>query len=332
MIMGAEVRDEVMAEVMEFMKSRVILTATELDLFTKIDERPAGAQDIAAAGGLDPEATRRILDALSALGFLDKSGEIYQPTERGRLLSALHPKTIRPTVLHFNHLWETWSGLTSVTQEGREAGRKPTTGMDEEARKAFIGAMHVIGHDLSVRIAEAFTASRFSRLLDIGGASGTYTIAFLKRNPTMKAVLFDLAPVIPMAQERLRREGLAARVELVTGNFYTDELPAGCDLALLSAIIHQNSTEENIGLYRKIHRALLPGGSVLIRDHVMDESRTKPVLGALFSINMLVNTSGGGTYTFDEIKDSLEKAGFERVRWLRKGHDMDSLVEAEKPI
>jgi len=165
----------------------------------------------------------------------------------------------------------------------------------------------------------------------MGGGSGTYTIAFLERNPNMTAVIFDLPDVISLAVERLKDEGFLERVTLVAGDFYKDELPAGCDLALLSAIIHQNSPQENLALYKKIYRALAPGGMLLIRDHVMDESRTKPPAGALFAINMLVATAGGDTYTFKNIKDTLEQAGFQVVKQVRSGERMDCLVEARKP-
>ena len=155
-------------------------------------------------------------------------------------------------------------------------------------------------------------------------------MAFLEKNPEMTAVLFDLPHVIPMAEKRLEAKGLLKRVELVSGDFSEDELPKGCDLALLSAIIHQNSPRENLDLYGKIHRALLPGGKLLIRDHVMDPDRTSPPQGTLFAINMLVNTKGGDTYTFDEIRNSLEKVGFGEVKLVRKGERMDCLVEARK--
>lgn len=115
------------------------------------------------------------------------------------------------------------------------------------------------------------------------------------------------------------------------GTFTEDELPKGCDLALLSAIIHQNSPERNLDLYAKIYRALEPGGTLLIRDHIMDESRTKPPAGAMFAINMLVNTRGGDTYTFKEVKAVLEMAGFEKVQQVRRGEGMDCLVTGQKP-
>jgi SAM-dependent methyltransferase len=146
----------------------------------------------------------------------------------------------------------------------------------------------------------------------------------------MEAIIFDLKEVIPLAEERLKSEDLLHRVELVAGDFYRDDLPQGGDLALLSAIIHQNSPQENLDLYRKIHRALLPRGVLLIRDHIMDEARLNPPAGAMFAINMLVNTRGGDTYTFPEVKETLEEAGFGEVKWVRSGEQMDSLVEARK--
>ena len=234
-------------------------------------------------------------------------------------------------VLHLNDLWERWSGLTDTVRTGTNPRRRPEGGRAKGGREAFIGAMHVVGRGLAREIAGFYDLSHFKSLLDIGGASGTYTAAFLEKNPQMKAVIFDLPDVIPMAEQKLGEEGLLGRVRLVPGNFYTDALPEGCDLALLSAIIHQNSLEQNCQLYGKILRALLPGGRLLIRDHVMDPSRTYPVQGALFAINMLVNTPGGGTYTFEEIREGLEGVGFKQIRQVRKGERMDCLVEAVKP-
>ena len=117
----------------------------------------------------------------------------------------------------------------------------------------------------------------------------------------------------------------------MAGDFYADELPGGHDLAMLSAIIHQNSPEENVDLFRKVFNALVPGGRIVIRDHVMEPDRTEPKDGALFAVNMLVNTEGGSTYTCEEIRSWLEEAGFANVRYLKAGEHMNALIEAFKP-
>jgi SAM-dependent methyltransferase len=325
------VEGKVLEDIREFLKSRVILTAVELDLFTRLDKDPADADSVAHEMGLKKEPLIRLLDCLTALALLGKEQGVYRITERGGFLSANHPETELPMALHLNDLWETWSGLTETVRTGSNPRRRPREERGKESTKAFIGGMHVAGRQLAKEIANAYDLSPFRRLLDIGGASGTYTAAFLEKNPQMTGLLFDLPDVIPIARERLGEEGLLDRVDLVAGDFYKDELPGGCDLALLSAIIHQNSLDQNIALYRKLFRALQPKGKVLIRDHVMDPDRTHPSQGAFFAVNMLVNTRGGGTYTFEEIKTGLEASGFVQVKLVRKGERMDCLVEGSKP-
>ena len=320
----------IMTEAMNFMKNRVILTASELDLFTELDEKPLTAIEIAERDKLNLKGLTRVLDCLVAFGLVKKEDNRYFNTEKGALFSSRHSETILPMLLHFNRLWDNWGSLTDTVKGKAGRRHRVVKGLDKKGREAFIGAMHVIGRTLSKEIADSYDAGRFDCLLDIGGASGTYTMAFLSKYPKMKAVLYDLKEVIPLAKKRLESEGFLHRVALAAGDFYKDELPGGCDLALLSAIIHQNSPEENIELYKKIYRALKPGGALLIRDHIMDESRTNPPPGALFAINMLLNTMGGDTYTFAEVRDTLKKAGFVDIKLLRTGEKMDCLVEAVK--
>ena len=313
-----------------YMKSRVIFTAAELDVFTKLEGCHYTAPELARDSGLDERATARLLDCLVGLGLLHKEQDRYRLVEGSEVLSAKHPATILPMLLHLNHIWKNWSLLSDVVRQGKNESLKKISDWGGEVQEAFIGAMHVVGKELAAEIARDYDLSPYKKLLDIGGASGTYTMAFLSQNPAMRAVIFDFAPVLALAKKRLSEAGFLDRVELAAGDFYQDELPGGCDLALLSAIIHQNSSEQNITLYKKIFRALVPGGVVLIRDHIMDDSRTRPPAGAMFALNMLVNTSGGDTYTFQEVKKTLETAGFADVEQVRTGETMDCLVQGRK--
>lgn len=318
-----------MDDIMAFWKSRIIMTGCDLDVFTQIDRKAGTAKEISQALDLDEFAAERLLNSLAAIGVLEKKDATFHLTDQGSLLSSLRPDSILPAVLHFSEVWKLWDHLTDVVREGRRPKSLEHRG-DNKSRESFIGAMDVIGRDLSVEIARSGDAGRFKRLLDIGGASGTYTVAFLHENSELRAVLFDLEPVVEIARKRLAADGLLDRVTLVAGDFYKDELPAGCDLALLSAIIHQNSPAQNVDLFKKIHRALLPGGTLIIRDHIMEETRTVPPTGAFFALNMLVATPGGDTYTFSELKVALEQAGFTKARLIRQGERMDGLIEARK--
>ena len=142
---------------------------------------------------------------------------------------------------------------------------------------------------------------------------------------------FDGRSMWEVARERLRECGLIDRVEIAAGDFYVDPLPGGHDLVLLSAIIHQNGSGRNRALYESCFGALEPGGNLVIREILMDESHTQPPGGALFAINMLLATQDGGTFSFEEIRSDLEAAGFVEVELIQRGVWMDGLPQAGFP-
>jgi predicted O-methyltransferase YrrM len=316
----------------QFMESRILLSAAEMNLFTRLEEKPSSAKDLAGRLHADPRGMAILLDALAAMGLLDKEAGTYRTVPAAApFLSDQSPRSVLPMILHAAHLWEIWSGLTGIVRGGGSPEPPESEAKDADELQAFIGAMHVVGMPMAEKIVTAVQPGPARNLIDVGGASGTYTIAFLQAAPELKATLFDRPAVIQMARKRLAEAGVLDRVRLVAGDFYRNELPGGHDLALLSAIIHQNSPEENVDLFQKVFRALIPGGRIVIRDHVMEPDRTEPKDGAIFAVNMLVNTEGGSTYTYDEIRGWLEEAGFANVRFLKAGEHMDALVEAFKP-
>ena len=323
--------DELLEMVRGFQAACVITAAADLDLFTALGDKPTTAGRLAQRIEADPRATAVLLDALAALELLVKRGELYEvPADIGELLSGDSPTNVLAGVRHQGNCLRRWDQLARVVQTGQPARREPSIRGEAGDCESFISAMDSFSGPMVSQIVERLSPLRFQRLLDIGGASGTWTIAFLRAVPEATAVLFDLPQVIPLARERLARAGLADRVSLVAGNFDTDELPGGADFAWLSAIAHQNSRTQNRFLYRTICSALVPRGTLAIRDVVMDASRTQPLAGALFAVNMLVGTEGGGTFTFDEFREDLTTAGFAEVRLVYQGDAMDSLIQAKK--
>jgi predicted O-methyltransferase YrrM len=247
------------------------------------------------------------------------------------LLTADGPKSILAMAQHQANCLRRWAQLAKVVKRGRPAERIPSLRGAAGDAAAFIGAMHNISAPVADRIIQAMQPLRFKHLLDLGGASGTWTIGFLRACPTAAATLFDLPHVIPMARRRLAAAGLGRRVKFAAGDFMADPLPQGADLAWVSAIVHQNSRAQNRALFAKGFQALIPGGRIAIRDVLMKRTRNRPVAGALFAVNMLVATEGGGTFTFEELREDLEAAGFRRVRVQRRDEAMNSIVVATKP-
>jgi predicted O-methyltransferase YrrM len=314
------------------MECRILLTGAELNLFTLLARAPLSAREVASRTGANLRALTILLDALSAMGLLVKEEDKYQSAPlSSSFLSSDSPRTVLPMVLHMAHLWERWCALTGIVKGLSAPGGVGVPSRKPDEQQAFIEAMHVIGGPLAPRIVAAVDPGSSRALLDVGGGSGTYTLAFLRAQPEMKATLFDRPQVLEIARRRFNEAGVMDRVRLQAGDFSQDELPRGHDLAFVSAIIHQNSPEQNLDLFAKVFRALISGGRIVIRDHVMTSDRTRPKDGAIFAVNMLVGTTGGNTYTFEDIRDALTKAGFIRVRLLQSGEQMDGLVEGFKP-
>ncbi len=316
----------------QFCRPRIFLSAIELGVFDALLNNRKSARQLAEELNTAPRATGILLDALAATGFLEKSNDLYIIREDLRkYVDPENPESARGMFEHMVHLWEQWSKLTSIARGEEKIESVSVVSQGRKRLESFIKAMDVVARDRADNIVKIVNASIATKLLDVGGASGTYTLAFLKANPKLHATLFDLPEVVEIARNRFKKTNYTNRITFVAGDFYRDPLPSGHDLVFLSAIIHQNSPEENVELFRKANEALVPGGRIVIRDFIMDETRTNPPGGALFAVNMLVNTPGGDTYTFDEVRGGLEEAGFREVRMIQSTNDMDSLVEAKKP-
>ncbi len=322
---------EVLDVAWSFQPGSVLTAAADLDVFSPLYEKPMTAQALARELGTNPRATTILLDALVAFELLTKQDSDYSvPEDVAKLLTEKSANNVLPMVRHLANCLHRWAQLSEVTQTGKPAERVPSIRGEAADQADFIGAMHNFSGPIAAEVVDKLQPLEFGHLLDIGGASGTWTIALLRAVPEAGATLFDLPSVIPMAEQRIAGAGLSDRVTLVAGDFYTDDLPDGADLAWLGAICHQNSREQNRALFAKVHKALKDGGVVVIRDVVMDPSHTSPKGGALFAINMLVATEGGGTYTLDEYRQDLCEVGFGEVTLVHQHEFMNSLIRAKK--
>jgi len=324
--------DRLLEKMTGFMAPCVFAAAAELDVFTLLASEPLTADQVAEKLCTDARATPMLLDALVALELLEKNGRHYAvPAESIPWLSARSPTSILPMVFHRMNILRGWVQLAWITKAGIPGPKVASIRGPAADREAFVAAMHTVSVSVADDLIARLGPLEFTHLLDVGGASGTWTMAFLRTMPTARATLFDLPDAVKQAQERLAGGEFADRVELAAGDFYRDELPRGADLAWVSAIVHQHDRTANRELFAKVYRALVPGGRIAIRDVVMAPCGTKPVDGALFAINMLVNTPSGTTFTLDELAEDLQSAGFEQAALAVESEGMHSVVVAGKP-
>jgi len=210
-------------------------------------------------------------------------------------------------------LWETWSHLTDVVKSGHAAHRTEINKRGEEWLEAFINAMHDRGKKIASSEISNIDLQGVESILDIGGGSGCFCMAFLNRKPELRTAIFDLPNVVPISKKIIEKEGFSGRIEHYPGDYTTDELPKGFDITFLSAVIHSNSFETNQELVKKCYNSLNTGGKIVIHDWIMNDNKTEPVPGAIFSINMLVGTEEGDCYSEKEVSTWLTNAGFSDI-------------------
>jgi 2-polyprenyl-3-methyl-5-hydroxy-6-metoxy-1,4-benzoquinol methylase len=287
-----------------FRASRVVLTANNLGIFERIG-KGASASGLAKGLATDPRATEILLDAVAALGLLRKSGATYRltPTTRRFLL----PGSLwyqGDMLRHMDTLWKNWSSLDEVVRVGmpnRSGSRR---------HDVFLRAMHNNAALCAGAVISSLDLRGVKKALDLGGGPGTYSIELARKG--IAVTLFDLPNTVGVAQELISNSGVKG-IAFQGGDFHFDDIGSGYDLALLSQVLHSHSPVENLALIGKVFDALSPEGRIAVHEFKLNEDHASPVPGALFSVNMLVNTSEGRSFTPREIKGWLKKAGFRKI-------------------
>jgi len=287
-----------------FRVSRVVLTANNLRVFEHIG-KGATASSLANDIGTDPRGTEIVLDAAAALGLLRKSGTTYRltPTAR-RFLLPESPWYQGDMLRHLDTLWKNWSGLDDVVRTGvpNRSGSRD--------HGVFIRAMHNNAVLRTDKVIGSLGLRGVKKALDLGGGPGTYSMALAKKG--VAVTLFDLSETIDVARDLIRRSGVKG-ITFLAGDFHIDDIGSSYDLALLSQVLHSHGQAENMALISKVYDALAAGGQIAIHEFKLNEDHASPVPGALFSVNMLVNTAEGRSYTPREMKGWLKKAGFLKI-------------------
>jgi (2Fe-2S) ferredoxin len=296
-----------------FMPSRVVLTALQLDIFTAVNVG-AGAQEVAARIDGDPRATEILLNALVGLKLLTKQNGIFHNTPvTARFFVEGSPDNARPGLIHTANLWRRWSTLTECVRTGTSVSRD----RDGEFVQAFIAAMDRNARERAQAVLQAVGAAGVRRMLDLGGGSAAYSIAFAKANPGLTAEVLDLPDVIPLTQEYIRKASMEARVSARPGDMLSAPLGNGYDLVLISAICHMFDSQQNLALLVRARDALAQNGRVVVQDFILEPDKTSPSWAALFSVNMLVGTRGGASYSEPEYAEWLKQAGFTGIQRVR---------------
>lgn len=306
--------DDVNELIRGFMPSRAVLTALELDVFTAVG-KGASARQVAGKVQAAVRATETLLNALVSLKLLEKADETYTNTPlSARFFVDGTPDSARSAQLHTANLWKRWSTLTEAVRAGTSVAPRGENGWVAP----FIAAMDHTARGRARAVVQAVEVNGSRRMLDLGGGSGAYSIAFAKAAPALEAEIIDLPEVLPITEEHIRKAGLADRIRTRAGDMLTIPLESGrYDLVLLSAICHMYSPEENQKLFERAYTALAPKGRLVVSDFILEPDKTAPRFGALFALNMLVATRAGASYSEPEYEAWMKQAGFAEAKRVR---------------
>ncbi len=295
-----------------YVESRILQAAVRLGVFDALRRRTADATGVAAAVGADARAMGLLLEALVVLGLLDRDGAGYRLNDlSATYLAGASPRDFSGMIRFDALSWDAWGKLEDAVRDGRPA-RVPDMYQHDEAETAiFINAMDslVKARGDAEAVADLLDLSDARRLLDIGPGPATYPIALCRRYPALRATLYDLPGTLRITRRYVAASEVAARIECVAGNYRADPVPGACDVIFLSNIIHGEDEAANEALVGKLSGALVPGGRLVIKDHILGGTRAETDSGTVFSLLMLLTTEGGRCYTREEVTGWFEHAG-----------------------
>lgn len=307
-----------------FWASKTLLSAVELGVFTVLATNPQPLASLTRRLGLHPRSARDFLDSLVALGFLERTGDIYANTPETDLFLDRRKPSYVGGILEMSNarLYPFWGSLTEALRTGElqnEARNSSSAShfsdiySDPARLRGFLAAMTGVSHAANLAIARQVPWSRYKTFADVGTAQGDLAVQIALANAHLQGIGFDLADVGPIFEEYVRANGVTARLRFQAGDFFQDELPK-VDVITMGHILHDWSLEEKNMLIAKTYRALNLGGAMVVYDSLIDDERRVNAFGLLMSLNMLIETPAGFDYTGADCIAWMKAAGFKDMR------------------
>jgi len=301
-----------------YWKTCALHTGVKLELLSVIGDEKIDAEAAARRIGGNTHGVETLLNALCAMDLLTKKKGLYANTEFSLMyLVKTSPDYTGFIIMHYHHLMDSWNRMSESVLTGKPCRQRPVTASETE-RESFLMGMFNLAMDLAPHFAREIDLSGRKRFLDFGGGPGTYAIHFCLENPGMTATVFDLPTTRVFAERTIARFGLTDRINFQEGSYVHDivDFDKAYDVAWLSHNLHGENPEDAERVVAHAVSALKPGGLVFIHEFILNNDKTGPLFPALFSINMLLGTSGGRAYSEQELLTLLEKNGVVDVKRL----------------
>jgi hypothetical protein len=316
-----------------FWASKALLSAVELGVFSTLAKGPLDGDRLAGELGLHPRGARDFLDALVAMGMLDRRNDTYRNTPATDVfLDRAKPSYIGGVLEVANtRLYPLWASLTEALRTGQPQNEIKDGGnlfdaiyQDPEGLRKFLHAMTGVSMGAANALAEKFPWERYSTVIDIGAAEGCVPVQLALRHRHLTGGGFDLPPVEPIFCNYVESFGLGERLRFYPGDFFVDRLPSA-DVLVFGHILHDWDLNERLTLLAKAYDALPDGGAVIVYDAIIDDDRRQNSFGLLMSLLMLLETEGGANHTGADCRSWMDEVGF-RETYIEHLVGPDSMV------
>jgi SAM-dependent methyltransferase len=313
-----------------FMASKHLGVAVDVGLFEQLAGGPRTLDELAAQTGIPRRTLRIVADAMVALGFVEKTdGRYRNGPVAATYLSGTGPAELRPTVRLLNRI--SYAGWMKLEEAVRSGGTQARFGhFSEEEQQIFSAGVEGFTTGPAQSLAATYDFGRHRRVLDLGGGTGSFLIPVLRRYGGLRATLFELPSVTPIARERLALDPATRGVDVVAGDMLSDPLPDGHDAVIVANVIHVFAPERNIALLRHIRAHVPAGARLLLIDLWTDPTHTHPVLAALMAGEFLVTAGEGDVYSEEEVREWLEQTGWRFVERTPLAGPNDLIVAEAK--
>lgn len=314
--------DRIMQVGMGFWGSKALLSAVELELFTHLARAPGDLADVSARLGLHGRGAADFLDALVALGFLERENGVYRNAPDAEMfLDKAKPSYVGGILEMANsRLYHYWGGLTEALCTGLpqneiegEDDLFQTIYTDPPVLAEFLGAMTGVSRGANMAIARQLPWADYRTFVDVGTAQGDLVVQIAEANPHLRGTGFDLPAVRPVFEAYAAQSSAAARIDFVDGDFFEDALPRA-DVILMGHILHDWGMDDKRMLIGKAYDALPEGGALVVYEALIDDERRENAFGLLMSLNMLIETQEGADYTGADCRAWMAEAGFRESR------------------
>ena len=297
--------------------SSILSAGAQLDIFSHIAAGNRSVEEISRAAGASERGMQMLLDALVSFQLLGKNGQQYELTPVSAEFLVRGRPNYLGEMMQTVRSFQAWNNLAEIVKTGQPLDKVEAQEMAEDFFPALVRGLHVINKLPARRTAEvlgAGTTHKGLRVIDVACGSGIWGIGIAEADKEARITAQDFPGLFETTRTFLKRHNVEDRYDFLPGDLKEVDFGENrYDVALLGNIVHSEGEDSSRDLFKRLHRALKPGGRIVIIDMIPNNERTGPSFALIFALNMLLHSEKGGTYTLEEYTRWLNDAGFQRV-------------------